>query len=194
MTPDPKWLEILKASGWQTTALAVAFGVMLLVIRAGWIASPDAWFSGFIAFCALAFLICMFLALASIGHSVADFLQPRRWLAKWAGEKQHRKAVREYIPFMTDQERRIVAYLLHHNQKTFTAASDGGYAATLISRKIVMRALVPGQMFSGEDMPLAVPDHVWDVLVEHKDQFPYVTQRRRDGVEPHPWRVHWMAR
>ena len=31
MTPDPKWLEILKASGWQTTGLACAFGVFLLL-------------------------------------------------------------------------------------------------------------------------------------------------------------------
>jgi hypothetical protein len=30
MAPDPRWLEILKASGWQTTALAVASGLFLL--------------------------------------------------------------------------------------------------------------------------------------------------------------------
>jgi hypothetical protein len=191
MTPDPKWLEILEASGWKTTGLAAAFGVILLVIHVGWIASPDPWFN---VFCALAFLACLFLALASIGHGVTDFLQPRAWLARWARERQEQKAVRNYIPFMTDQEKAIIAYLLHRNQKTFTAASDGGHAATLISRRIVVRALVTGQMFSGEDMPLAIPDHVWDVLAKHKDQFPYTPSKRRDGAEPHPWRVHWMAR
>jgi len=91
MTPDPKWLEILKASGWQTTALAAAFGMTLLVIRVGWIVAPEPWFT---AFCALAFLICLFLALASFGHAITDFLQPRVWLARWAKEKQQRKAVR----------------------------------------------------------------------------------------------------
>ena len=191
MTPDPKWLEILKASGWQTTALAAALGVLLLVMRVGWIVSPDPWFT---ASCALAFLICLFLALASIGHAIADFFQPRTWIARWAREKQQRKAVREYIPFMTDHEKAIIAYLLHRNQKTFTAPSDGGHAATLISRRIIVRALVPGQMFSAEDMPLAIPDHIWDVLVQHKEQFPYTPKKRQDGVEPHPWRVHWMAR
>jgi hypothetical protein len=191
MTPDPKWLEILKASGWQTAALAAAFGVTLLMIRVGWIASPDPWF---MAFCALSFLICLFLALASIGHGVADFFQPRVRLARWVRERRQKKVVREYIAFMTDHEKAILAYLLHWNQKTFTAASDGGYAATLISRGIVVRALVPGQMFSGEDMPLTIPDHIWDVLMEQKAQFPYKPNPRRDGAEAHPWRVHWMAR
>ena len=132
MTPDPKWLEILKASGWQTAALAAAFGVILLVMRVGWIASPEPWFT---AFCALAFLICLFLALASIGHAVADFLQPRAWLARWTREKQQQKAVREYIPFMTDHEKAIIAYLLHRSQKTFTAASDGGDAGFTPDRR-----------------------------------------------------------
>jgi hypothetical protein len=43
MTPDPKWLEILKASGWQTTALAVAFGLFILAGRTGWLSSLDPW-------------------------------------------------------------------------------------------------------------------------------------------------------
>jgi hypothetical protein len=167
---------------------------MLLVIHAGWIASTDGWFVAFHAFCWLAFLVSLFLTLANMGHTVTDFLQPRIWLATWVRRRQQRQTTLEYIPFMTEKERKIVAYLLHHKQKTFTAASDGGYATTLISRQIVVRALVPGQMFAGEDMPLMIPDHIWDVLAEHKDAFPYTPQHRHDGVEPHPWRVPWMAR
>ncbi|HEX4365301.1 MAG TPA: hypothetical protein VH023_00655 [Rhodopila sp.] len=113
MTPDPKWLEILKASGWQTTALAAAFSVILLVIRIGWIVSPDPWFA---AFCALALLICLLLARASIGHAIADFLHPRVWLARWVRQKRQRKIVREYTPFMTEQEKPILAYLFAKNQ------------------------------------------------------------------------------
>jgi hypothetical protein len=30
MTPDPRWLEILKASGWQTAAVAAACGLFLI--------------------------------------------------------------------------------------------------------------------------------------------------------------------
>jgi hypothetical protein len=52
------------------------------------------------------------------------------------------------------------------------AASDGGYAAPLLSRKIVVLALTPGQHFTHEQAPTAVPDRIWDeVLIEHKDQF-----------------------
>jgi hypothetical protein len=191
MTPDPKWLEILKASGWQTTALAAAFGAILLVMRLGWIVTPDLWFT---AFCALAFLICLFLALASIGHAITDFLQPRVWLAKWAKEKQQRKVVREYIPYMTKQEKGIVAYMLAKNQKMITAEQDGGYAATLISRGILVRAMRPGQVADMMNVPFIMPDHVWDELELKRDSFPYRPAKRQDGVEPHPWRVPWMAR
>ena len=190
MTPDPKWLEILKASGWQTTALATAFGVMLLVIHLGWVTPPVLWFT---AFCVLAFLICLCLALASIGHAITDFLQPRIWLAHWSHERQQQKAAGEYIPFMTDVEKQIIAYLLHHNQKTFTAPLDGGHAATLISRGIVFQITARGQAVHPEDVPHTIPDHVWNVLAEHKDKFPYAPQPEGD-IEPHPWRVHWMLR
>lgn len=191
MTPDPKWLEILKASGWQTTALAAAFGVVLLVIYLGWIVTPDSWFT---AFCALAFLICLFLALATIGHTITDFLQPRVWLARWAKEKQQRKLVREYIPYMTEQEKSIIAYLLAKNQKMITAAQDGGYATTLISRGILVLAMRPGQVADMMNVPFLVPDHIWDELALKRDSFPYTPAERRDGVGPHPWRVPWMAR
>jgi hypothetical protein len=43
MTPDPKWLEILKASGGQSASLAVACGVFLLVAHLGWIPEPYPW-------------------------------------------------------------------------------------------------------------------------------------------------------
>lgn len=191
MTPDPKWLEILKASGWQTAALAAAFGVILLVIRIGWIASPDPWFT---AFCMLAFLICLFLALASIGHAVANFFQPRDRLDRWIKEKQLQKTVREYIPFMTEQERKIISYLLANNQKTITAEQDGGYAATLISRGILVLAMRPGQVADPMNVPFAVPNYVWDELTKQREKFPSTPPKRQDDREPQPWRVPWMAR
>ena len=68
--------------------------------------------------------------------------------------------MREYIPHMTRNEKRIIGYLIHHNDKMFTGAVDGGYAVTLISRKIVVRALQGGQAFDAEDTPFAIPDDV----------------------------------
>jgi len=47
---DPKWLEILKASGWQTTALTMACVIIVVLVKQGtipttnsplWVAVPS---------------------------------------------------------------------------------------------------------------------------------------------------------
>jgi hypothetical protein len=94
---------------------------------------------------------------------------------------------------MNEHDKEIIAYLLAKNQKAFTAAADGGYAITLMGEGIVKVTLRPGQPYHADDVPMRIPDHVWDVLVRHNDQFPY--SPRKDGkTEPYPWRVHWMLR
>jgi hypothetical protein len=37
------WLEILKASGWQTAAIAIACGALLWVNHRGWLPPFDLW-------------------------------------------------------------------------------------------------------------------------------------------------------
>ena len=37
MISDPRWLEILKASGWQTAALFLACATFLLAAHLGWL-------------------------------------------------------------------------------------------------------------------------------------------------------------
>ena len=54
----------------------------------------------------------------------------------------------------------------------FTAEADGGYAVTLISRGIVVRAMIGGQQAAHDDVPFAVPDELWAVLQENKDRSP----------------------
>jgi hypothetical protein len=49
-------------------------------------------------------------------------------------------------------------------------------------------------MFAVEDMPVAVPDHIWDVLCAHRDQFPYKPERSERGVETHPVARPWMVK
>jgi len=87
------------------------------------------------------------------------------------------------------KEREIIGYLLAKNEKMFTYTSDAGDANTLISKKIVVSALVPGQSVTAYGWPFKVPDHVWDVLVKHKTEFPNTW---KDG-EPHPYAISWMA-
>lgn len=191
MTPDPKWLEILKASGWQTTALAAAFGCFLLLLQFDLLHPPQQPIATALA--TLAFLVCAGLAIASIAHAAADLFQPRAHFVDWMNRRRQRQNVRNYIPHMTPREKQIIAYLLDKNQKIITADQDGGYASTLISRGILVLALHRGQVFRASETPFTVPDHIWNEITKHKDQFPY-TPVRRDGVEPHPWRIHWMAR
>jgi hypothetical protein len=191
VTPDPKWLEILKASGWQTTGLACAFGVFLLLPRFGLLPPQEPLVT---SFATIAFLVCGFLGLASIGNAANELFRPRVWFVRWFDHRQHKRRVLEYIPHMTEHEREIIAYLLAKNQKMITADRDGGYANTLISRGMLVMVARPGQVLDASDVPFAVPDHVWKVFSAHKESFPYKPVNRRDGVEPHPWRVPWMAR
>ena len=188
MTPDPRWLEILKASGWQTTAIAAACGVFLLIAAWGWLPPLPAIVTLAVVF---TFLVCTFLALASMGSALFQFIPLKVWILHYVYRRREERAIREYIPHMTEEEREIVAYLLAKNQKSFTGAMDGGRAATLISRRIIVRALQPQQVFLADDVPFMIPDHVWTVLHHHRERFPYTP---KDDVEAHPWREHWMAR
>jgi hypothetical protein len=188
MSPDSKWLEILKASGWQTSAIAVACAGLFGLIRFGLLQSPGALPLFLVA---AAGIVCACLAVASMLSALFRFIPPGRWILHWQKIARERHAVKSYIPHMTEEERGIVGYLLARNQKMFTGASDGGNATTLISRGIIVQALRPGQIFTSEDMPFAIPDHIWDVLAHHRDQFP---SDDLDPDAPYPWRVHWMAR
>jgi hypothetical protein len=94
---------------------------------------------------------------------------------------------------MTEKEREIIGYLIAKTQKQFIAAHDGGHAMPLISQRIVIIALQPGQSCDSEHTPMVIPDHIWKVLLAHKEHFPYAPPRKGE-VEAHPWRIHWMAR
>jgi hypothetical protein len=187
MTPDPRWLEILKASGWQTAAIAAACGLFLLAGCWDWLPPLDAWM---IQLAAFALLLSGFLALASFISATLKFFPVQKWILHWFNIDRAKRAVRDCIPHMTEPERRVIAYLLAKNQKMFTAEADGGYASTLLSRGIICVAARGGQRVDMFDVPMVIPDHVWDVLVQHKDQFPYKPQKSsRGGGEVHPWRV-----
>lgn len=188
--PDPKWLELLKASRPQSTALGVACFLILLAPRWGaleplpqWIAIP-AFFFGTLA---------AGLAFFGFVSSAYTFFPLHIWYLHYRKIRIEKQAAAEYIPYMTQKEREIIGYLLNHNQKIFVADVDGGFAVPLISRRICVRALQPGQAFDQSDTPFAVPDHIWEVLVAHKNEFPYRTPKRGEppGV---PWRVPWMGR
>jgi hypothetical protein len=124
--------------------------------------------------------------LASDGHPVRSkqFSAP----ANAPAGRTLEDSLAEDIETLSKQEREILAYLLHHKQRMFTCAVDGGRAATLISRGIVRHALRHNQIFEYDDMPVEIPLEVWRFLRANADKFPY------DGDEddPYPWRKDWM--
>jgi hypothetical protein len=155
---DSRWLEILKASGWHTTFVAFACAIFLRLAAWGiipteavpWII-PCAW-SGL--------LICGALGLASISQSAVRTFPVHLWMQRRMLLRKAQRKVADYIPFMSDKERQIIGYLLHHRVKMFDCADSGCHAAPLIARGLVVVAAARGQIFDMERVPMAVPDHV----------------------------------
>ena len=177
---DAKWLEILKASGWQTAAIAIACVIIYALVAAGVIPA----FGGIVAaIAACAGIICALLTIMAMASAAS------RWIAalseRWLRRRAASKAVRDYIPHMSQREKEIIGWLLSKNEKMFTGAMDGGYAITLIAQKIVVPAVSRGQVVDMFAVPYVVPDHAWKVLEAHRQEFP--TPAAADVR--HPWRV-----
>ena len=155
MSPaDLKWLEILKASSWQTTALAIGLSVFWALVRTDVIPTPDNPLWETIP--ALGAVICWALSLASIAKSLTEAIGIDFWPIK----RRERNVAKNYIPYMTPKEKEIIAYLLYHNHKTFVYYMDGGFAGSLISRGIIRQGLRPGQVFELAEVPFFVPEHI----------------------------------
>ena len=186
---DPKWLEILKASGWQTAALTAASATVLyLNAKKRLPVALDSWV---IQAAEVSVLVFGFLTVFGVGPHVAKkWSSLWDWLAhRWA-IRQEMQRVEKEIPSMTPKECEIIGYLLANNRKMFTCTSDGGYANTLISKEIVVCAMLPGQAATIYEVPFKVPDHAWDVLVKHKAEFP---NTHKSG-KPYPWAIPWDIR
>jgi hypothetical protein len=108
-----------------------------------------------------------------------------RWLQGRGERRRTKRALALYIPFMTPTEREIIGYLLAKGQKTFLAQPDGGYACTLLARKIVIRETGAGQAETREKVLMRIPDGLWRVLARHRSAFSY--EPRSGEFESEPW-------
>jgi len=179
----------LSAAAIYKLALAFAFGLFWLLATRGFVPSPENWQ---IQLAIAGAIFFSFLWFASAVASFLDFLSPRQHILYWLNNHKEASHICSYIPSMTPKERQIIAYLLAKNQKLFITSIDGGYAMPLISQRIVVRALQSNQVFNESRTPFVVPDHVWNVLQKHKDQFPYTAPE--DSREPVPWVIPWQLR
>jgi hypothetical protein len=192
-----KYLDLLKASGWQTGAIAAAAGLFLYLSQAGVLPPLDPPWVVLIVWAII--FVCGALAAASLGSTLQA--GARSLLARFKRYQAYRtaeQAFRDYVPHLTEEERIILGYLREKNQKTFVADHDGGYANMLLARGFVVYIGTRGQSFDIDKVPMAVPDHVWKVIQEMPEQFPYKPEfsdrTRGRKVEVEPWRIPWGAR
>lgn len=186
---EGNWLDLLKASGWQFACLALACAAALFGDHRSWL--PIALDPTFKQATILAFFVFVGLWFASIGQAATKSLSgPRDALRRRLARRTHANQFRDYIPFMTEREKAVIAQLLHQNRKSFSGSSDGGYAAPLIGRGFIKSSLARNQTFDLEDVPYLLPDHIWEVAAQNRDVFKYVP----DPSGGDAWRIHWMAR
>jgi hypothetical protein len=194
--PDAKWLSaIIEASGPKTTALALASAAVVFGRRYDVLGLSD--LPRLVVQVATVTMI-LFGSLSLISTVVASWRAGHAGVSSVLAERRKRRsreaaeqAVRDYLPHLTEKERQIIGFLLAKNQKTFTATPDGGYARTLLARRLVLIIGQPGHEFDYYNVPMAVPDHVWKIFEENSDQFPYRPEYRGDGrrkTEVAPWR------
>jgi hypothetical protein len=179
----------LSAAGAYELALAIVCGAYYYAAKAGVIPGAEPWELRASFLAALLFGV---LWIAGAFIALLNFIPPRAWIVHYFNVRKERAFLRSYIPNMAPKEREIIGYLIAHNQKLFIAAHDGGHAMPLISQRIAIMALQPGQVFDSENTPFVIPDHLWDRLQDHRSQFP--CDARGGEAEAYPWRIHWMER
>ena len=186
---SPQWLDILKASGWKTAAIAGAAALLIVLnSRKTLPVALDPWI---LETAEVAVILCGSLTVFSLLSGIVTASKPLRMkFSRHQAVRRAQRDVKEAIPQLTVKEREILGYLIQKNQRHFSYTQDGGYASTLIAKRFLTFAGVPGQVFTAYDFPFEVPKHVWEVLNEHKEN---LVCSHREG-EPYPWAVHWMAR
>jgi hypothetical protein len=135
-------------------------------------------------------ILCTCLALTSLGASLWTATRSWRYaLSRLVFLHRDKKRIEAELVFLTPYEPSILGYLLGKKQKMFEVLPDGEEAATLISKGfVVYRKRQPLALH--RDVCVAIPDHVWQVLVKYQPQFPC----QIPSPETQPWRTHWMAR
>jgi hypothetical protein len=173
----------LSAAGVYKLALAAVCGVYYYVAKSAVVPGAETWelraaFLGALLFGAL--------WIASAINAMLKLVPPKEWILYYVKQRKERTHVQNYIASMTPKEREIIGYLIEHNQKVFTCPPESEDLSPLVSQRIVVPALQPGQMFNADSMPFVVLDNVWTVLLANRNQFPSGVSVDEYGLPP--WR------
>ncbi|CTQ67163.1 hypothetical protein [Roseibium alexandrii] len=180
--------EIIKISPRLGFTLSASCGLIIYLGSTGTVPGIE----GFLL-TALWLLMALFAAVAASGV-LAALQEFSSYIAAWFAKRKHiadlQKQFADDIPRLTDRERMIFGYLLHHNQDTFTAAADAGHATTLVAKGYIYSIGVHGQSVSAARVPFKVRPEVWNLLQDRKEEFPHTARNGRGGDSP-PWVVRY---
>lgn len=172
---DSGWLSILKASAWQLLGLSLALSGFWLLLRFEVLPPSESQ----LVIYGLPFAIMMTagLGFASLLEQFVNWAIEMMKERKTSRDRQrkiseHKRKFADHIPYMTKNELAIYGYLLKHKRKSFTVEMDGGHAASLYKRGFIQSDAQAGLSYDISEFPFSVPDHIWEVLEEKRDQFP----------------------
>jgi hypothetical protein len=108
---DSRWFDLLKANGWQFACLALVCAMVLLGDKHGWLPVPlDQNFRQGTMLAGFAFAA---LWLATAGATASKwFAGPIAKLKRRRAIQGHANEFREYLPYLTAEERAIFAQLI----------------------------------------------------------------------------------
>lgn len=167
--PEWSWISsALKLDAWRSAALAVAGALVLYLHQlgklpfevTGWLLTVVG--LGTIAFgCVAAFsLVRSLFSCAALGVRYAR--------ARWS-YRQARKETLSYLDTLSPREGAILGRLLALNERSFVGAIDGGLAAPLLAKRLIV---MPSQMVTISDCTFVVPAFVWKELKRRAAEFP----------------------
>jgi hypothetical protein len=97
-------------------------------------------------------------------------------------KNDQKKQAKRDLQYLTEHDKLIVAYLLHHNIRTIFCLQTGERAKNLVHMgymKISMRGNIA---YDYDRLPFVVHDIAWEVFQENKELFPYKNNKR--NIEP----------
>lgn len=172
---DSGWLGILKASAWQLLGLSLGLFGFWLMFRLEFLpATESLWVVYGLPF---AMLIVGGLAIMSLFEKVAMWFAEAWQRRKKAREQaakisEHQNQFIAHLPYLKETECAIYGWLLTNSQKSFTAEMNCGHGSSLFKRGYIVSDAIRGIAYGMYEFPFSVPDHIWTILEENKDQFP----------------------
>lgn len=93
--------------------------------------------------------------------------------------KDRRKAAINSLNDLSAVETEILSYLVTNGERHFNADIDGGRAASLVGRGLVVASVKRGQMVDMLSTPFSVDEDVWEALKARKEDFHHPNPKGR---------------